>query len=76
MLKKRKIIKAKAEKEQGRRKVRSHAERGRAKKRVIDNDMAEYNFEKKLKKKLKDNKITKEEYAKAMDANDKKTGDL
>lgn len=67
MLEKRKITKKKAEREQGRKKVRSYAERNRAKQRAEQNLMTEVNYEEKLDRKLKAGRITQEEYDAALE---------
>lgn len=63
------MLKKKAQKEQGKRKVRSFAERKRAKERQLTKEITELNKEKKLERKLKKGKITQEEY-------DQQMGDL
>lgn len=50
--------------------MRSRAERQRAKKRGAANEIKEYNYEKKLKKKLNQGKITKAEYQEKLDTID------
>jgi hypothetical protein len=66
-LQKRKALKKKAKKEQGRKKVRSFAERNRAKNRANENMMRELNFEERLDKKLKSGKITQQEHEEALE---------
>lgn len=60
-------MKKRAEKEQSSRKVRSHAERKRAKDRQLDKEMNELNEEKKLDRKLRKGKITQDEYDEALE---------
>lgn len=47
--------------------MRSLAERNRAKKRQVENEMTELNEEKKLDRKLRQGKITKEEYDESLE---------
>jgi hypothetical protein len=62
MLKKRDLTKKKAELEQSRKKVRSLAERNRAKTRTMDNELEELGKEEKLAKKLKSGKLKQKDY--------------
>lgn len=61
-LKKRDIVRKKAELEHGRKKVRSLAERKRAKSRQMENTLSELTEERKLQKKLKTGRISKNDY--------------
>jgi hypothetical protein len=61
-LRKRELTKKKAELEQGRKKVRSLAERNRAKNRRMDNELEELAQEEKLSKQLKTGKINQSDY--------------
>lgn len=64
LITKRQAIKEKYEKEQGKRKVRSKAERGRAKLREQSNLLDDYKKEEKLERQLKKGKINKDDYEK------------
>lgn len=61
-MRKRELTKKKAELEQGRKKVRSLAERNRAKNRRMDNELEELAQEEKLSKQLKTGKINQSDY--------------
>lgn len=71
-LEKRAVLKNKFEKESNTRKVRSKAERNRAKTRESDNQISEFTAEEKLKKQLKQGKLTKEDYDSKLDKIDRK----
>ena len=71
-LEKRAVVKNKFEKESNTRKVRSKAERNRAKTRESEKQISEFTAEEKLKKQLKQGKVSKKEYEEKLDKIDRK----
>lgn len=72
VLEKRAVRRDKAEKEQGQPKVRSKAERNRAKHRETENQFNEFSEEQKLKRKMVKGKLTKTDYETKLNKIDKK----